>query len=251
MSPTVTRPRQREQAGVSDATISLDLRRTRTRRGFVLTIIAPLLVLALIAAGIWVLGFSAALAARSVQVHGTAVLDRAQVLQAAQVPLGVPLARIDTVQVTARVLSLREVESAEVDRSWPHTVVITIRERQPAFAVAEQASYLLVDAHGVAYRAVDTRPSDQVLAVVDPGNQQLLTQVAAVVAVLPADVRSELKAVRARTRDSITLQLSGGRSVLWGDDSRPQDKLRVLQALLKTKASSYDVSAPDQPATRR
>ncbi len=251
MSATATRPRQREQAGVGDATINLDLRRKRTRRGFALRIIAPLVVLVLIAAGIGVVGFSSALAARSVQVHGTAVLDRAQVLQAAQVPLGVPLARIDTALVTSRVMSLREVESAEVDRSWPHTVVITIRERRPIFAIAEQGSYLLVDTHGIAYRAVDTRPSEQVLAAVAPGNQPLLAAVAAVVAVLPADVRSELKTVRAQTRDSITLQLSGGRSVLWGDDSRPEDKLRVLRALLNTKASSYDVSAPDQPATRR
>ena len=51
------------------------------------------------------------------------------------------------------------------------------------------------------------------------------------------------------TVDQITLVLRDGRQVLWGSAEESDAKARVLVALLKEPAASYDVSVPGQPTT--
>ena len=251
MSPTATRSRPQTRPAVSDASPELASRRKRHRRRLLAKIVIPLLALVLIIAGIWVLGFSSVFAVRVVQVHGISTMSESQVLQAAQVPVGVPLAQIDPSQLAARVEAIPAVESSAVHRSWPSTIVITVRERRPVFAIEQQGSYLLVDAFGVGYRVLSARPANQVLVRVTAPNPTFLAEIATVVAVLPDSIRGQLNTVSAQTPSGITLRLTKGRQVFWGDDSRSADKLRVLQALLKHPASRYDISAPDQPAVRR
>ena len=251
MSPAATRSRPQTPPAVSDASPELELRRKRHRRRLLVKIMIPLLALVLIIAGIWVFGFSRVFAVRAVQVHGISTVSESQVLQAAQVPAGVPLARIDPSQLAARVEAIPAVESSVVHRSWPSTIVITVRERRPVFVIEQQGSYLLVDKFGVGYRVLSARPADQVLAQVAAPNPAILSEIATVVAVLPDSIRGQVSTVSADSPSGITLRLTKGRQVFWGDDSRSADKLRVLQALLKHSASRYDVSAPDQPAVRR
>ena len=43
--------------------------------------------------------------------------------------------------------------SATVSRSWPDTIVITVRERTPALAVPRGGGFDLVDEYGVTVRA--------------------------------------------------------------------------------------------------
>lgn len=251
MSPTATRSRAQTQPAVSDVSPELELRRKRHRRRLLAKVVIPLLALVLIIAGIWVLGFSGVFAVRVVQVHGISTVSESQVLQAAQVPDGVPLARIDLGQIAARVEAIPTVESSVVHRSWPSTIAITVRERQPVFAIEQQGSYLLVDKFGVGYRVLSARPADEVLVQVAAPDPAILAEIATVVSVLPDSIRGQLSTVSAQSPSGITLRLTKGREVFWGDASRSADKLRVLRALLKHSASRYDVSAPDQPAVRR
>ena len=66
-----------------------------------------------------------------VSVTGTGAVPRAEVLRAAGIKPGTPLARVDTAAVARRVERITQVLSAQVSRSWPDTVVITVRERTP------------------------------------------------------------------------------------------------------------------------
>ena len=68
---------------------------------------------------------------------------------------------------------------------------------------------------------------------------------------LPAEVRRQVREVRAAGLESVTLRLSRGRSVMWGSTERGDRKADVLAVLLSRKASVYDVSAPDTPTTRK
>ena len=86
-------------------------------------------------------------------------LGRAQVIAAAQVPLGLPLIRVDTSSVAHRVGAIRQVESAQVSRDWPDKIVISVRLRTPVFAVAVPGGYALVDAFGVDLRNSVHRPA--------------------------------------------------------------------------------------------
>jgi len=45
--------------------------------------------------------------------------------------------------------------------------------------------------------------------------------------------------------------LGKNRTVTWGSAAQGQQKLTVLRSLLKIKARGYDVTAPEQPTTRR
>ena len=51
--------------------------------------------------------------------------------------------------------------------------------------------------------------------------------------------------------DEVTLQLTRGRTVIWGDTSQGARKGAVLAVLLTRKADVYDVSVPDAPTTRK
>jgi POTRA domain, FtsQ-type len=101
-------------------------RRSKLRLGLVV-----LLVFALAAGAIWVVFWSSLLATRNVEVVGTSRLSTAEVMAAANVPLGQPLARLDTAEVRARVAELAPVESVDVARVLPGTVRLDVVERTP------------------------------------------------------------------------------------------------------------------------
>jgi cell division protein FtsQ len=57
--------------------------------------------------------------------------------------------------------------------------------------------------------------------------------------------------VRVRSYDSITLELTGGRTVLWGSGEQEAAKAKSLTALMKAAedAEHFDVSVPSAPAS--
>ena len=57
--------------------------------------------------------------------------------------------------------------------------------------------------------------------------------------------------MRVASKDSVQLVLGKNRTVTWGSAAKGEQKLTVLRSLLKIKARGYDVSAPEQPTTRR
>src|SRR5207342_2542178 len=101
------------------------------------------------------------LVVRSVSVRGTRLVPSAEVLAVSGITPGTPLIRVNTGQAAARIEEIRQVSSAQVTRSWPDQVVIVVRERTPALAVAAPGGgYDLVDADGVVMRWAARRPAD-------------------------------------------------------------------------------------------
>jgi hypothetical protein len=118
-----------------------------------------LAAVAIAAAVAWALLGSRFLIVRSVQVTGTGpAVSRAQVLAAAQIQPGLPLIRVNTSAVAHRVGAIRQVQSAQVSRDWPHTIVISVKLRTAVFAVAGPNGYALVDAFGVDLQNSAHRP---------------------------------------------------------------------------------------------
>lgn len=233
----------------AEETVLLDWRRRRNRRRLVARIAVPLVVLALIAVGIYLVGFSSVLAVKSVRISGEKYLSSAEISRTAAVPYGAPLARTDITAIQERVAGIRQVESASVTRTWPNTVTIRVRERTAVYAVEEGSSYLLVDRFGVGFR---TAPAAASLpkAAVPAGDQQLLKSVGIVVGALPGSLQHKVQRIQATTRDSITLRMSNGDTVFWGSEEQSRLKAQVLVPLLRQKGSRYDVSAPGNPAVR-
>ncbi len=75
----------------------------------------------------WALLGSRLLVVRSVKVTGGGqAVPAAQVLAAARVRHGTPLIRVNTGTIARQVEALRQVQSVQVSKDWPSTVVITV-----------------------------------------------------------------------------------------------------------------------------
>jgi cell division protein FtsQ len=226
-------------------------RKRRSRRRRALAFFVIVLVLALIGGSLWVMYFSTVLVTKRVDVVGTRELAPAQVSLAAQVPLGVPLARQDLDAIAQRTTTLRAIEVASVTRDWPNTIKLAVVERRPVIAVRQPEGYVLVDKSGVAYQTQHVLPPEVLLAVVNPGDVPLLSDMATVAAASPKKLRRMVDRMTASNRDSITLVLDSGKTVTWGSSSDSALKAQVVTALLKKKPeSSIDVSSPHNPAIR-
>jgi cell division protein FtsQ len=208
-------------------------------------------VLALLGGSLWTMYFSTVLVTERVNVVGTFELTAAQVSLAAQVPLGVPLARQDLEAIAQRTSTLPAIETASVIRDWPSTITVVIVERRPVLGVQQPEGYVLVDKSGVAYQTRQVLPPKLVLAVVNPGDRSLLTEMATVAAALPNKLRSSVDRMTASNRDSIALVLDSGHTVSWGNSSDSELKAQIVIALLKREPkSSINVSSPHNPAVR-
>lgn len=221
----------------------------RHRRWF-----AVALVLVILAVAGWALLGPTVLVVRHVRVTGTgALVPAAAVREAARIPAGTPLARLDTAAAARRVERLPTVLSARVSRSFPDTVVIAVRPRIPALAVPAGSGYALVDSYGVTVSTVTAVPAGIPVLTSPPpvlrGNPAV--RAAALVAErLPAQLRDLVKSVSA-AGGTVTLSLTGGITVVWGGPGQAAQKAAVLTMLLSTHARYYDVSDPATAVTGR
>jgi cell division protein FtsQ len=198
----------------------------------------------------WALLGSGLFAVRSVVVTGTRLVPESEVIAVADVQPGIPLIRVNTAQIAARVLSIRQVLAVRVATSWPDRVVITVRERTAALAVPlPGGGFDLIDANGVVVQSAASRPPGLPVYTTTAAVSSLrgdpdVSAAAAVVGALPARLRSSVTSVTAPSPDQVTLQLTGGVTVVWGDADDAAAKARELAILMQTHARYYDVSSP-------
>ena len=212
------------------------------------------LALVILAVAGWALLGPVVLVVRHVRVTGAGgVVPSAAVRAAAGIPLGTPLARLDGAAVVRRVQRLPTVLSARVSRSFPDTVVIAVRPRVPALAVPTAAGYALVDSHGVTVSSAAAVPAGIPLLTSPPAvlrGSPAVRAAALVAQRLPAALRAQVRSVSA-TATTVTLQLTGGVTVIWGGPGQAAQKAAELEALLSTHARYYDVSDPATAVTER
>jgi cell division protein FtsQ len=212
-------------------------------------------LIAAVGAAAWAVGWSSLFDVRTVDVRGTSRLTVEEVLEAAQVPRGVPLIRADTAEAAGRVKSLLLVADADVTRRWPHTIRIDVTERTTAAVVAEGAgTYALLDATGVRFDTVDERPEGIPLidAEIEDGagaDSDIVLAGLTVARALPPDLAARTEEIRASTPDSVTVLLDDDVVVEWGGPQESARKAAVLAVLMQQPARVYDVSTPEVPTT--
>ncbi|MFE7513252.1 cell division protein FtsQ/DivIB [Streptomyces sp. NPDC057540] len=259
--PTTAEERgTRRPKGSSERPSGTDARNRRFRVPGRVLLVALGLV-ALVAGGVWALYGSTWFRVERVKTSGTRVLTPAEVEAVAAVPMGAPLVTVDTDAIEARLRrSLPRIESIDVVRSWPHGIGLKVTERKPVLLVEKGGKFTEVDATGLRFATVDTAPRGVPLLVLDSasspslrrfGADRLLREAVRVRGELPAEIARDTRVVRITSYDSVTLELTRGRTVFWGSGEHGPVKARVLTALMKAtpKAGHFDVSAPTAPAS--
>lgn len=210
-----------------------------------------------IAGAVWLIWFSTVLVATDVQVEGMTTLRADTIREQADVPLGVQLARLDTVAIETRVARMERIDQVDVRRRWPNAVLITVKERIPVGWVISNGAIRYVDRSGIDFRTVSREPENLVeirIDTVDPlARQQALEAVARVITFQRSkarDLYNQIEYVSAATQDSVHLRLTEKRTVVWGSGEHNEEKAAVLRPLLRVDAERYDVSAPELPTTK-
>lgn len=254
-APAGTRPRRAVAGGAGSVDAAHRFaERARARRWApwrrALVVLA---VLAVVSGVIWLVAFSPYLVVRQVEVEGVTGAERDAVVAVAQVPLGTPLARVDTGAITDRVRGRVTVADARTSRSWPATITVTVRPRTAALVLKNSQGQLeVVDATGVAFGEVAEAPAG--IPVVTASSEQgqskdALKAALSLIRTLPADLSAQVSTITVGSANLVTFRL-GEVDVTWGGADRPERKIAVLRALLATTPAAVDVSAPDTPVTR-
>jgi cell division protein FtsQ len=213
-------------------------------------VIGPVVVLLLAAVAAWFVWSGPVLVVKDVTVRGAPVSGAAQVRSAARLPMGRPLARLDLAAAERRVAAIRWVRSAEVGRSWPTGVTISVTVRTPVAVVKDAQGRLhLADSTGTAYAEVSSAPADVPLVNADANDPAAVQSVVRVLAGIPARLRAQVTSAEATSPDAVTLTI-GQATVLWGGPEESPMKATVLQALRHANpgAHRFDLSAPRAPS---
>ncbi|MER7199134.1 cell division protein FtsQ [Streptomyces sp. CB01635] len=252
--------------------------RLRLRRPRLLIVTGVALLLLGVGA-VWLLYGSQWLRVERVTTSGTGVLTPAQVRAAAAVPVGAPLISVDTGVIEDRLRrKLPRIDSVEVTRSWPHGIGLQVTERKPVLIAengknsskggnreggANAGKFVEIDAKGVRFATVQKAPRGVPRLELTPdqsgaaaslrrfGPDRLVREAVRVAGDLPPAVARDTRAVRVRSYDDVSLELSGGRTVAWGSGEKGDTKATTLTALMKAapKARHFDVSVPTAPAS--
>lgn len=252
----LTKDTKREPAqGLSSARARFERRAAAARRrprliGWVA--VAALLMVGLVA---WLGWYSPVFRADTVQVEGVSQTQSDQVRRVASVPLGVPVLRVDTGAVAARLEADRQWADVVVEARLPHTITITVRAREAALAVRTPAGKVeVVDGGGFVFRTLDTPPNGVPLVtsgtttVTGPAVTAALQ---AITALDPAS-RQNVSGVTVSAADQVrfTLTVKGVRkTVVWGGPGDAALKAKLVTILAAQGGSTIDVSAPRSPVT--
>jgi cell division protein FtsQ len=213
-------------------------------------------VVALVAGLVWVVLFSPLLALDGERIELEGVgghVDPALVRAAVEPETGTPLLRVRTSEVADRVASVPAVEEAQVARSWPHGLIVTVVPRVPVAAAPAGGAWVLLDDDGVQVTTVPEAPADlpEVTVPLSTSDETApaLDAVLTVLGALPADLLGQVAQAGAESADHVTLTLADGATVRWGGAEESELKAEVLLVLRQQPAGVYDVSVPRSPTT--
>lgn len=221
--------------------------RSRRRRLIIWGSVGAVLALVL---GSVIAAYSPLFAVEKITVAGASTLEAADVQQALQDQVGVPLALVDASAVKSALTEFPIIETYALEARPPHELLVRIVERTPIGVIRSDAGYSLVDAAGVVLATTPQRPEGRPELNVSAGiGSQAFRSVGLVMRSLPADLRATVTEVKATSGDDVTVKLQDGKSVLWGSERDSALKAAVLVRLIKASPDShaFDVSSPTVP----
>ncbi|GAA1462295.1 cell division protein FtsQ/DivIB [Williamsia maris] len=219
------------------------VRGTRMLIGTVLTVIL------LVAAGL-VAYFTPLMSVRSVEVSGTSVVSRDDIVAAARIATGTPLLQVDTRPAAQRIAAIPRIKTVRVARGYPSTIDITVVERTAVAFEDRSGTAHLYDVDGVDFAQQPKAPALPRLTTGSEASNAARRSALEVVAGLPDFLSRQVVSVAASSPSDVRLTLRDRKLVVWGDADRGADKARTLRFLLPRDGTEYNVSAPEYPTFR-
>lgn len=198
--------------------------------------------------------FSPLLAVRKIEIVGANRVSEAAIQKDLKYLLGKPLPQVSSDEIAAKLANYQLIDSISAESMPPNTLRVVVIERSPIAKVVINGVEYLYDPAGVQLgRAAAT---DQLPVILNSGNPASSPNFKSAIAVLlkiPASLIGEVASISAQSKDNVVLQLrSANQKILWGDDSKPGLKAKVLTALMKHYdhrwGITFDVSSPGQPS---
>lgn len=205
------------------------------------------LLVVLVAATWWSLYQSKWFVVQEVKVSGNSRLAGEKITEVAAVPIGNSLMSIDTNGVSEQLMTLPEIKEVTVERGWPHSILIVVKERTPIAVAATSSGYNLIDSEGLNAGKVSS-PLAGLLVISAQPDSPAMTNAIQALAAIPA--KWKITSLSAPTQDSVTAKLKNGVVVTFGSGERALDKVEVAQALMEKGYKVIDVSAPDAPTVK-
>jgi cell division protein FtsQ len=245
---------RRERVAFERSEVRRFTRHARTRRR--VAVAAVVTVVALVG-GIAAIVFSPALELRTITIVGASQTDEAALHAAVDHQLGTPLALVDFAALTDDLSRFPRIRSYTTESVPPHTLVLTIVERQSIGVVPDGTGFAVVDPAGVVLESTSARPEG--LPLISAGEASIgnpaFASVVDVLLALPPELLARVDSIAASTKDDVSFVLGGDtQSVIWGSVDRSVLKARVLAEILATHEATarleYDVSAPEAVVVR-
>ena len=224
-----------------------------------------LLVLVLGAAA--VVAFTPLVAVRTVDVRGDVDVPRDELLAAAGIHVGDPVARIDLRSARAGLRALPQVASAQVARSWGGTVRITLTPERPLVGVVGPDAAAVVSSNGRVLRVVkdaaalptilprvtvERLPRMKAGQTVGSPVDDVLEVYAEATGALPA----ELFDGKVDASGALTFTSPRGGTILFGPVEQVPSKLLAVETILGGRVvrnclATLDVRDPERPTVSR
>ncbi len=261
--PTTARKESVRSANMADDTVlelppSPEHRKAKRRR---VLWISSAIIAAILGAGWAILYFSPILAIEEISHEGLDLVAQSEAEERTAQLIETPLPQVTDRTVTELFEDNPAVDYVSLRAEPPHGLVVIVHEHTPVAMSPSGKQYVVFSEQGIELTEIPSKKAQEfdlpvVASASDVADQEVFDTITEVLGSLPEDLRNQVRAASGSSIDSIELELSSGKMVMWGNSDQADKKTQVLQALLgleedqAAEISEYDVSAPDFPVTR-
>ncbi len=219
--------------------------------GRILAVFGPISLTAAVLASF----FTPILAVEQIQFVGNERISEAELESALEPLYDRPMTTINDDEVAELLGDFPLIETFTTQAEPPHTLRVSIRERQPILILVRQGKNFLYDAAGIQIAATD-EITDYPFVIFEGNPIENPKYSAAVDLLLSLPLQTYSQVFSVQVSEAMTVKLvlrESNLSVLWGSTDQGLLKSEVLASLLDTglqNAVAVDVSSPNAPVVQ-
>lgn len=178
----------------------------------------------------------------NVEITGNEHSTVEQIEEAAGVPDGANLLRVNAHDTALKVSDLPWVDKATVGRSLPNTLVVEVEERVVAAYVNADDGPHLIDTKGREF-IIDQPPAEAV-EITGEWDSETLSDPVEVLAAISTELRTQIERLDVVEPYVMRVHMDDGRTITWGANEDNENKARALATVLQMEGDNWNISNP-------